>query len=76
MQWKLIRLRKEAGLTQKELAEFIGMKSDTYRRKESGENSFLDYEMFKIRDFFNNRNSQEYQVDDIFLPKKYIENVL
>ncbi|MBT2215880.1 helix-turn-helix transcriptional regulator [Virgibacillus dakarensis] len=60
-QWVLKRLRDEANLTQKEFAEKIGMTPYSYNRKENGKTAFADYEMFKIRNFFDK------PIDDIFL---------
>lgn len=52
-QWNLKRLRDEAGLTQKDMAKKLGMSQFSYLRKENGQTSFQDYEMFIIRDIFN-----------------------
>lgn len=60
-QWTLKRLRDEAGLNQKEFAEKVGISHYSYVRKENGQSPFLDYEMYKIREFFNK------PIDDIFL---------
>lgn len=68
MQWNLIKLRKDANLTQKEIADMIGISDSAYSRKESGESSFKDFEMFKIREIFKK------PIDDIFLPTNCIDN--
>ena len=60
-QWTLKRLRDEAGLTQKMLAEELGMSDYSYMRKENGQTNFYDYEMFKISKYFNK------PIEDIFL---------
>lgn len=60
-QWTLKQLRDEAGLTQKELAKKLGMTHFSYVRKENGQTPFVDYEMYKIRNFFNR------PIEDIFL---------
>lgn len=62
MQEKLIIIRKQKDLTQKELANLIGITPKQYGLKENGDCKFNGDEMFKIADFFNMK------VDDIFLP--------
>ncbi|WP_297987969.1 helix-turn-helix transcriptional regulator [uncultured Anoxybacillus sp.] len=63
MQEKLIILRKKQGVTQKQLAEYLGISEKTYGLKERGEFQFTLEEMFKLRDFFGKR------IEDIFLPR-------
>lgn len=63
MQEKLIILRKKRGVTQKQLAEYLGIAEKTYGLKERGEFQFTLEEMFKLRDFFGKR------IEDIFLPR-------
>lgn len=70
MQWNLIRLRKEAGLTQDDLAEKIGISVSAYRNKERGIHQFAADEMFKIRAIFG------VPVDDIFLPTNCTNNAI
>lgn len=48
----LIALRKERGISQKEIADKIGVNEQTYRRKELGENFFNAPEMFIISTIF------------------------
>lgn len=67
MQWNLIILRKEQGLTQKEMAEIIGISEDGYRKKETGKTQFKQNEMFFIANYFNRA------IEDIFTPNKTIE---
>lgn len=62
MQWNLIRLRKEAGLTQKKIATAIGMDAGSYGRKERGEIEFRISEMIAIHKLLNA------SMDQIFLP--------
>ena len=62
MQEKLIILRKKRGVTQKQLAEYLGITEKTYGLEERGEFQFTLEEMFKLRDFFGKG------VEDIFLP--------
>lgn len=68
MQWNLIRLRKEAGFRQKELAEIIGISEDAYGYKERGQRPFDLDEMFILRDLFH------VHLEDIFLPSDSIKN--
>lgn len=63
MQEKLIILRKKRGVTQKQLAEYLGITEKTYGLKERGKFQFTLEEMFKLRDFFGER------IEDIFLPR-------
>ncbi|MCT7752238.1 MAG: helix-turn-helix domain-containing protein [Lactobacillus iners] len=65
MQWKLIKLRKERKITQKDLADFIGISESSYINKETGKFQFKQNEMFMISNYFNKK------VDDIFLPTEF-----
>jgi len=60
-QWNLIRLRHEAGINQKEMAELLGMSEYAYMRREDGQTPFRDFEMFMIRDIFDK------PIEEIFL---------
>lgn len=62
MQEKLIILRKQKNVTQKEIADLIGITPKQYCLKENGNAKFNGDEMFKIADFF------KMQIGDIFLP--------
>ncbi len=62
MQWSLIKLRKEANLTQMDLAKMIGMNVRTYIMKELGQSEFKASEMIKIHQYFG------ISLDEIFLP--------
>lgn len=64
MQALLYKARKEAGLSQKEMAEKIGVSEATYRAKELGKVDFKSTEMFEIAGFFNKG------IEEIFLPTK------
>lgn len=68
MQWVLIRLRKEAGLTQEQLAKLIGANITTYLNKETGKSQFKANEMFIISKFFKK------PIEDIFLYNNSISN--
>ena len=48
----LLQARKEAGLTQAELAKKIGISEVAYRQKEQGKRNFKSDEMFLIADIF------------------------
>lgn len=62
MQEKLILLRKHKNVTQKEMANLLGITTKQFGSKELGKSKFNGDEMFKIADYFN------LKVDDIFLP--------
>ena len=50
MQIYLYQLRKEKGITQKELAQKLGISETAYRQKEKGQRAFKLDEMFIIAD--------------------------
>ena len=52
MQWELIRERRERQLTQKDLANVLGISMTAYRLKETGTQDFKAKEMFKLARFF------------------------
>lgn len=62
MQWNLIRLRKEAGLSQAEMADILGINKTTYSHRETGKYQFQADEMFKLKEYFGK------SIDEIFLP--------
>ncbi|MDK7292431.1 transcriptional regulator [Streptococcus macedonicus] len=64
MQIKLYELRKQAGLTQAQMAEKLNISKTTYRSKELGRTDFKSTEMFLIADIL------EKDIHEIFLPKK------
>lgn len=70
MQWNLIRLRKEHGLSQTDLAKVLNISLSAYQNKETGKSSFRDYEMFIISKYFDEL------MDNIFLPSKCINNAI
>ena len=61
MQINLIELRKKFKLTQKDMANLLGIATKTYNNKENGKVEFLLSEMFSISSYFN------LSVDEIFL---------
>jgi len=66
MQIKLWNLRKnEKRWTQKEVADYLGITSVSYREKEKGRIPFNADEMFKLSELFGQ------PMDQIFLPRKH-----
>lgn len=63
MQEKLIILRKNKGVQQKELAEMLGITTTAYSLKENGKYQFTGDQMFKIAEYF------KMPIEDIFLPR-------
>ena len=53
MQIHLLQIRKEAGLTQKDLADVLHISETAYRQKELGQRDFKLSECYKIAKFFN-----------------------
>ncbi|MBF0818712.1 helix-turn-helix transcriptional regulator [Streptococcus acidominimus] len=64
MQILLYELRKEANLTQSDLADKLGISDTAYRQKEKGQRPFTQDEMFFLGKFFNK------PIQEIFLPRK------
>lgn len=64
MQSKLLVLRKEAGLSQQDMANKLGLSVTSYGEKERGQKNFTLDEMFRLRDFFRK------PLEEIFLPTK------
>lgn len=67
MQKKLIELRKNANLSQEQMAAMIGISKSAYWRKETGRKDFNQTEMFDIRNIFR------LPMEQIFLDKNCIE---
>lgn len=65
MQWNLRIKRTEAGETQKDLAELLGISENTYANKEMGKAKFNSEEMFILAKHYNAK------LDELFLPIKY-----
>lgn len=70
MQEKLLLIRKKRNITQKELANYIGISINQYSLKEKGEYTFDCDEMFKIADYLN------MNLEDIFIASKHRNGVL
>ena len=65
MQTKLILLMKEKGVTNKEIANILGISEKQIGLKIKGESDFKSSEMFKIADYFKK------PINEIFLPSMY-----
>lgn len=52
MQWNLIRIRRENGETQSEIAKLLDISTEGYRTKENGKSQFKSDEMFLIAEHF------------------------
>ena len=61
MQIYLYQLRKEKGITQKEMSQKLGISETAYRQKEKGQRAFKSDEMFIIADIL------EKDIGEIFL---------
>lgn len=68
MQWNLIKLRKEAKLTQKDMAKMIGISEESYGMKERGQKQFKADEMFILSKYFG------LPIEKIFLPRNFSDN--
>lgn len=65
MQKKLAALRRYHDISQKELADYLGMDLRTYVSKENGQSQFKANEMFALARKFG------LQIDEIFLPTNF-----
>ena len=70
MQEKLILLKEQKNLTNKEIAEMLGITPIQYRKKEKGEVQFKLNEMVKLSEYFGKT------MDEIFLPSKHQNGAL
>lgn len=68
MQEKLAALRRYHNLTQKDMADLIGVDVRTYINKEKGVTQFKANEMFIIAKKFQK------PIDEIFLPTNFIKH--
>jgi len=68
MQEKLISWRKFYGITQKEMAEMLGIDVRTYINKEQGISQFKANEMFAIAKILQR------DINEIFLPTNFIKH--
>lgn len=65
MQGKLILLKEQNEMTNKKMAEILGITPNQYRKKEKGEVQFKLNEMVKLSEYFGKT------MDEIFLPSKH-----
>ena len=65
MQKKLAALRRYYNISQKEMADLIGVDLRTYINKENGQSQFKANEMFAIARKF------QMPIDEIFLPTNF-----
>lgn len=70
MQEKLILLKEQKNLTNKEMAEMLGITPIQYRKKEKGEVQFKLNEVVKLSEYFGKT------MDEIFLPSKHQNGAL
>ncbi len=68
MQNKLIAWRKYYGITQKEMAEYLGIDVRTYINKENGITQFKANEMFLVAKKLNK------EISEIFLPPDFMKH--
>ncbi|MGT2801010.1 hypothetical protein JavanS292_0015 [Streptococcus satellite phage Javan292] len=64
MQGKLLVLRKEKGLSQNQVAKYLGISVTSYGDKERSKKEFTQDEMFLLGQLFDK------PINDIFLPRK------
>lgn len=62
---KVAGYRNMLGMTQKDVAEYLGITVQSYSNKETGKNSFNDTEKMKIKKLFNIIDIS-LSIDDIF----------
>lgn len=65
MQEKLILLKEQNKMTNKKMAEILGITPNQYRKKEKGEVQFKLNEMVNLSEYFGKT------MDEIFLPYKH-----
>lgn len=62
---KVAGYRAMLGMSQKEIATYLGITSQSYSNKETGKRYFNDKEKVKIKELFN-RIDETLKIDDIF----------
>lgn len=66
MQLTLFNIRKNLkGMTQQEVADYLGISVQTYRAKEKGHYEFTQDEMFALSNLFDK------EIGEIFLPRTH-----
>lgn len=68
----LIKCRELLKFTQSDMAAYIGIGRETYKKKERGEFDFRLTEMLAIKKFINNELQTNLTLDDLFTPKKIV----
>lgn len=63
---KVLLYRKKAHKTQKQLADLIGVKAQSYSFKENGKRPFKMQEMKKIRDYLSDELGENLTIDELF----------
>ena len=69
MYQRLRDLREDCDLTQKEIAEFLGMSQTGYSKYETGENDIPTIILIKLADYYN--TSTDYLLGRTNNPKPY-----
>lgn len=69
MQILLIEQRKNAGESQNDIANLLGISETSYRKRELGKLQFKMNEMFAIAKHYNK------SIEEIFLPRKSTKRV-
>ncbi|WP_233418613.1 helix-turn-helix transcriptional regulator [Jeotgalibaca dankookensis] len=67
---KVAGYRNMLGMTQKEMAVFLGITAQSYSNKETGKNPFNDKEKIKLKKLFN-RIDGRLSIDDIFFDLEF-----
>lgn len=66
IQEKLASVRRSKDISQREVAELLGVATETYNGKELGRTQFKASEMFIIADYF------DMKIEEIFLPPNFM----
>lgn len=69
---KLIEYRELLGYTQSDMATYIGIGKETYKRKEHYEVDFRLTEMLAIQEVINNELQTNLTLDELFKMKKIV----
>lgn len=69
---KLIECRELLKLTQSDMAAYIGIGRETYKRKERGEFDFRLMEMLAIQETINDNLQTNLTLDELFKMKKIV----
>lgn len=68
----LIKCRELLKFTQSDMAAYIGIGRETYKKKERGEFDFKLMEMLAIQKFINNELQLNLTLDELFTPQKIV----